>query len=409
MTSRGHRRLAALLLALAVILLVVRLTLLQGLVTRVRIDGGSMAEALPGEHIELRCLDCSRLWRVDAAQLESAYLACPDCGLAVGDETPSEHRPAARVVIDRGAYLLDRPQRFDVVAFGSPDSADLAVKRIVALPGEEWQIRHGELWVDGQILRKSYSQFRETATLVSSRGQHWRPEEKSHWQADADDWIRGKASDTPDWLVYHHTAAHPAARGKPSPVQDFDPYNPALPRELHEVLDVVARCQVTAADVVLHCRVHDGAGELVLRWDLAAGQVTAFRGERELARARTPAGPLRAGYIAWGLCDGRLWLVLNSQIVLQHDLEGAAKPAESSTSPLAIGVSGEGECRVDDLEVLRDVYYLDAHGRNDDWQLTLGASEYGVLGDNPPLSVDSRQWDHGIKRQDILGKVWRRP
>lgn len=408
MTSRGHRRLAVLLLALAVILLAVRVALLQGLVTRVQIDGGSMAEALPGEHIELRCLDCSRLWRVDAAQLESAYLACPDCGLAVDDETPSERRPAARVVIDRGAYLLDRPQRFDVVAFRSPGTADLAVKRIVALPGEEWQIRQGELWTNGQMVRKSYSQFRETSTVVSSLGRHWRPEENSRWQSDADDWIRSEVSDTPHWLVYHHTAAHPAARGKPSPVQDFDPYNPAMPRELHEMLDVVARCHVTAADVVLHCRVHDGTGELVLRWDLAAGQVTALRGEREFARARTLSGPLSAAQIAWGLCDGRLWLALNSNIVLQHELDAAAKPAEGPTSPLALGVSGEGECRVDELEVLRDIYYLDAHGRNDDWQLTLGASEYGVLGDNPPLSVDSRQWDHGIGRQDIRGKVWRR-
>lgn len=402
--QRRDRRLALVLLAVGAALLVARLWLLQGLLSNVQIDGGSMAEALPGAHVEFTCRHCSRTWRVDAAQLDDAWLACPECGQAVDDDTSSTHRPAARVVIDRAAYLLGRPQRFDVVAFRSAGSADLAVKRIVALPGEAWQIRAGELLVSEQLVRKSYAQFRETATLVSSSPRRWQGAEKSQWRLEDDQWSCRAASDAADWLAYHHVAAHPAARNQPSPVQDYDPYNPAQARELNEVRDVVANCQLSAREVVLQFRIHD----LVLRWDLTAGQVVYLRGQREVARASTPAGPIENRQLAWGMCDRRVWLVSGSQVVLQHHLE-AAGASDSSATPLAIGVSGAGACELHSLKVWRDIYYLDPHHRGGDWQPPpLGPDEYALLGDNPPLSVDSRQWERGIPRQSILGKVWPR-
>jgi hypothetical protein len=398
--QRRDRRLAWLLLAVAAALIAVRLWLLQGLASTIEIDGGSMAEALPGECVEFTCSACSRVWRVDAAQVDGAYLACPECGQVVDDQTQRTQQPATRVVIDRAAYLLDRPQRWDVVAFGAPDSSQLAVKRIVALRGEAWRIDGGEIYIDGELLRKSYAQFQETATLVASTPRRWQMEEGVAWRADGAHWVGDIASETPQWLTYHHVAAHPAARDQPSAAQDFDPYNPALARELNEVRDVMAQCRLTARDVTLHFRIHD----LTLRWNLAAGEVAAWRGDHEIARTRTLAGPHDNAQLAWGLCDGRLWLVAGGQVLLQH----AVEPSETSPTPLAIGISGSGECRLQELQVLRDIYYLDPHNRGDVWQPPLGADEYALLGDNPPLSIDSRVWERGIKRDDILGKVWRK-
>jgi hypothetical protein len=405
MTTPADRRLACLALVVAAMLLAARLWLLQGLTTRVEIDGGSMAESLPGEHTEFVCRNCSRVWRVDAAQLDRAPLACPECGQAVDEQTPRTDHPATRVIIDRAAYLFDRPQRFDVVAFHAPDSADLAVKRIVALPGEAWRIHEGELYIGNELVRKSYPQFRETATLVSSSQRRWQAEEKSKWKADGAQWAGETASDSADWLTYHHVAAHSGARTRASPVQDYDPYNATPAGELNEVRDIIAQCKLSAGDVVLHLRIHD----LVLRWDLAGGEAVAFRGEREIARTRTLTGPLEDRHIAWGVCDGRLWLVLNQQVMLQHEVATTAM-TESSSTPLAIGISGSGECRLQDLQVWRDIYYLDQHNRGGDWQPDpLGTDEYALLGDNPPLSIDSRQWGPGVPRQSILGKVWPRP
>lgn len=400
-TQRRDRRLAWLLLAVAAALVAARVWLLQGVTSRALIDGGSMAEALPGEHVEFTCSECSRVWRVDAAQREGTYLACPECGQVVDEQTTRADQPASHVVIDRAAYLLDRPQRWDVVAFDAPDSDDLAVKRIVALPGEAWRIEGGEIYIGSELVRKSYAQFQETATLVAATPRCWKSEENSSWQADGAHWSGEIASETPQWLTYHHVAAHPAAKQKPAPIQDLDPYNPDISRELNDVRDVVAQCGLSARDVMLHFRIH----ELVLRWDTVAGEVVARRGEREVARSRTLTGSLDHRQVAWGLCDGRLWLAVNDQLLLQHEVDSS----EPTSTPLAIGISGAGQCDLTDLRILRDIYYLDPHNRSRPWQPgVLGEDEYALLGDNPPLSIDSRMWERGIKREEILGKVWRK-
>ncbi|MEK6269805.1 MAG: S26 family signal peptidase, partial [Planctomycetales bacterium] len=67
---------------------------------------------------------------------------------------------------------------------------------------------------------------------------------------------------------------------------------------------------------------------------------------------------------------------------------------------------------VDDLLVRRDIYYTpDIQGisasRVGDYHL--GKKEFFVLGDNSPVSLDSRQdTDEAIvRRADVLGRVWR--
>jgi hypothetical protein len=159
---------------------------------------------------------------------------------------------------------------------------------------------------------------------------------------------------------------------------------------------------------VLDCRVHDGYDALDLHWDVAAGQVIARRNNRELVRGSTPAIANEVR-LAWGVCDRQLFFVLNEQVMLRHELEVVSKAAEPSSSPLALAVSGTGDCRLRDLQVFRDVFYLDAQGRSGQWQSSpLGVDEYGLLGDNPPLSVDSRQWGRGVPFSTLLGKVFPR-
>jgi hypothetical protein len=68
---------------------------------------------------------------------------------------------------------------------------------------------------------------------------------------------------------------------------------------------------------------------------------------------------------------------------------------------------GQGTCRFDNLRVLRDIYYLDAQNLGGEWKSTASAG-YGLLGDNPPVSIDSRHWDHAIRREQILGRVLKR-
>jgi hypothetical protein len=73
----------------------------------------------------------------------------------------------------------------------------------------------------------------------------------------------------------------------------------------------------------------------------------------------------------------------------------------------AIRFGGRGlDLRIDQLNVYRDVYYTSArarHGVNRPY--TLGPDEFFMLGDNSPVSHDSRRWDDApVHRSLLLGK-----
>jgi hypothetical protein len=67
--------------------------------------------------------------------------------------------------------------------------------------------------------------------------------------------------------------------------------------------------------------------------------------------------------------------------------------------------------QIDDLKVWRDIYYLDPQGLSRSWEMPapLGESEFALLGDNQPVSIDSRNWESGVGRRAILGLVYRAP
>ncbi len=62
-----------------------------------------------------------------------------------------------RVIGLRIAYTFGEPARNDVVIFRSPDNNDeLYVKRIIGMPGDEVEIRDGQVYVNGQAQPQDY-------------------------------------------------------------------------------------------------------------------------------------------------------------------------------------------------------------------------------------------------------------
>lgn len=69
----------------------------------------------------------------------------------------------ARIIGLRHAYLLQEPERGDIIIFKYPDDESINyVKRIIGLPGETVQIEDGEVYVDGEALTEPYL---DTVTL----------------------------------------------------------------------------------------------------------------------------------------------------------------------------------------------------------------------------------------------------
>ena len=66
------------------------------------------------------------------------------------------------IIINKGAYLLFSPKRFDVIAFTRTDDVQLIdepiilVRRVIGLPGEKVQIKNGCVYINNEKLEEKY-------------------------------------------------------------------------------------------------------------------------------------------------------------------------------------------------------------------------------------------------------------
>jgi type IV secretory pathway protease TraF len=421
------RRTVGCAVASLLILMLARISSIQGIVRRVSIEGPSMATQLCGTHFQVTCADCKFTFACDAEHQPADKLAaCPNCGYTKNALEQAQLHVADRVVIDGWTLLWSAPKRGDVMAIKLPDSGDLAVKRIAALPGERLAIHDGDLLVDGQILRKTPVELQAVQLLVHDHAYRpqptaelparWRPlAEATMWEATPRGFRAAPANtgDAIDWLQYEHwkCTADARSRGVTSPVTDNDSYNQGETRRpLNAVTDIFLSCRVSTAgqgELFLAATAGDQRFEAIIDPE---SNLTLRQGDRTLARQRLRTNfSRRFTKLEFGLCDQQIFLVIDGRTHICHPYEFARDPRAEPLHPLAIGTRGL-PIEINDLRVWRDIYYLDSLGLNRLWELSapLGSSEYALLGDNQPVSIDSRQWQPtGIPRSAILGHVYR--
>lgn len=81
---------------------------------------------------------------------------------------------------------------------------------------------------------------------------------------------------------------------------------------------------------------------------------------------------------------------------------GAGRGAAAPHRPIQLAARG-GAFRVSNLRVYRDVYYTPKSEKRGPRRLA--PDEFFVLGDNSPVSIDSRSWDDpAVHRADLVGK-----
>ena len=431
---------------------VVRAWVLEGLIMPVRIIGPSMAETFYGPHFELTCEDCGFPFAFDATTPPLPQTAiCPNCGYRENETKAEPLYGGDRLLIDKMTYQLRRPNRWEAILFrNSSLQRGVCIKRVVGFPGEIVEIRDGDVFVDRVREKKTWNDLRPMALVIHdarhrSRDvalpRRWRSAKPTNgWQSVAEGFayrpdqrlshaVAGLSEQEScsklDWLRYHHCQLRVGSHFKEGALSDNYGYNQTLSRQLNDIEDMYLIATVEArGDGVLAVRVPAGGKMFLLRMDTTSRRGTLFCGNKSVGAFVWQAGQLDSPTtLEVATLDKQFLVAMDGVSCLSFDYEQPLRQADGERtkdpgSPqrtdddlLAIGACGL-EVELKDLRLLRDVYYTQgpppATG-TDMKMYPLGADEFFVLGDNSPVSLDSRQGrpDGVVKEADLLGKPWR--
>ena len=409
---------------------------LDGVVIPIAVDSGSMAPTLVGPHRKIVCGDCGFAfvcaWDRHA---QGRRAVCPNCGYPGNDPSQGPVLPGDRVLIDRATFQFRPPRRWEVVAFRTPGrEKQWSVKRVVGLPGESVALRDGDVYINGEILRKTLDQQEAVSVLVHDADHvpghcthappRWRPDaETTRWRRDGGRFIfsagpNSHPTNPIDWLSYRHWRRVP---GQPDAVLEgpvlTDPafeFGRRVPcetiRPTHD-LRLSFRWVKASGRGWLYVRAVDGELEFVLKIQAATGRVELLCNGSPLPIS-APTGSVLDNLPARvdvSLFDRQFLAAIAGRTIAVYPYERRGDKGPTSHHPFSLGAA-DASIEVDEVRVFRDAYYEYPLGCNKEWQLEGIASkrvgELFVLGDNAMFSSDSRTWPAGpgVALTAVVGK-----
>jgi Signal peptidase, peptidase S26 len=392
------------------------------------VDGASMTPHYWGEHWQTTCPDCDFKFPYHVALPKSNRVVCPNCGFReiVADAGTRQSLRQYRV------EKLNKPHlnRWDVVAIQSTESSasGFLIKRIIGLPGEAISFARGNVLVNGQVATRSWPQIDEQKILVYDsqfeptslprRRVRFSPPES--WRDEAGVWsLRTESSvtepvmiDYASWRCYLHADSREAI----GPVEDVYFSDQALPRRLHTTDELSIAFTVAVSDDTEFTVARKYCGrqlECKFSWPVRSVFVfdlDAAEPKREIACFPLPHElPEEPITIEIATVDQKLAVRAGIEGLGRVHVSRGERPISEQVFQMRIQ-NGVG-LRFGRLQIFRDVYWFDEPNNfTEDGKSTrefqVPDDCYFVMGDNVPVSRDSRDWKVPyVPRKSILGTV----
>jgi len=460
------RRLLEVLVVLIVAVVITRAFIAEAYI----VPTGSMAPALAGNHKTTTCPCCGYPIMVghqgrnplDGGAEEEREAArhyqeacCPNCGWEQLQLDQVAECQGDRLLVHKHLFEFRSPRRWEMVVFRNPQVerhylADTYIKRVVGLPGERVFISDGDVYINGEIARKSLAEFRGMRLPVFDNDYLPRDGDKqprwfgwdrhSRWQAEENgrrfhiDARAAKANY--DWLSYRHLVRYRedgTVRWVEDDIKDVAGYNGGQQQErrVHDILlDADLQCQGAGW---LAIALTDGYDDLLIEIPIGlAGAATVRNVNANRRLTAKPPPPIvsvscqitvdQSLHLEAGFVDRRLLLAVNGKEIFGNvDLPTVLPSGDRRRlrGPLALGGAGPVSLGVYGLEadaghlrLFRDIHYTERNGRSVyhnavNQAVELGTGEFFMLGDNSANSYDSRCWPTPVIREEYLvGKAF---
>jgi signal peptidase I len=299
------------------------------------------------------------------------------------------------------------PRAGDLVVLREPDSGDLAVKRVGAEPGENVQIVGADVWRDGAVHARPLNGVEDLVPMLDARGADLERELNlgAAGFTAADDRWRLPSGESQVFL------RRPPGAGYFLRGEQVSLAQPGLDLGLELEYALLG----PAAEVHLHLRL----GRTVFSARLGdGGRIVHVErrdagGEPETLHRVSLSAARMQDRIFFCLVDRRLTLRIGDLTVVPGEPFAPPTPLLLADGPDSLGmaahagIGGVGPLEIGRLRLGRDVLYDPAGTYGGGAGFHLGPDEFFVLGDNPPLSRDSRHYG-AVPRDHILGVVSRR-
>ncbi len=396
-----------------------------------QVVGHSMATAFKSEHSVFTCDHCGFRFACDVVEPHQSGppVICGNCGTQI-DKTGVVH-DADQAKLTRGQPV----KRWDVVAFRRGDR--ILVKRVIGLPGEIVDFRKGNLLINEQMVRRSPVRWREVAVPVfdSVPGnanansmklfERLVPREKSNWSVSAARLVHQSKQETNatppnsefDFLDYRHRRCYKNSNDLRTPVAIDDVYsfNQSIRRTPHPINELDVRIKVSFANQgAIRLERKTPKATISATVELQDDQTVALqlirRSGGDIETVENKGIKVSSNSIEVRLVnfDDSVHLFIDGKEYLSAiRFESIENPDRSdvdvSHPVVSIGVSRGDLVTIERVSIWRDWYlFQDSPKPSVRLPLNMGKQGYYVVGDNLPVSEDSR---HFGAVHDIIGVV----